>query len=83
MQTGEKWCWGVPYGWYDIPMDAQIASGIIGIIFLSLCIGFLSFMQPSPRQASEHPFLNPQVASVGEGVYLNEQGTFSIGRNDR
>lgn len=62
-------------------MDAQIASGIIGIVFLSLCIGFVSFVQPVPGQASAHPFLNPQVASVGDVLYLNERGTYSIRRS--
>ncbi len=62
-------------------MDGNIMSGMIGIIFLVLCISFVSFMQPAERQASAHPFLNPNVASVGSAVYLNERGTLSIDRD--
>jgi hypothetical protein len=62
-------------------MDAQLASGIIGIVFLTLCIGFMSFIQPSPGQASAHPFLNPQVAAAGDSLYLNERGTYSVRSN--
>ncbi len=56
-------------------------SGMIGIIFLVLCISFVSFLQPAERQASAHPFLEPQVASVGEALYLNERGTYSVKRD--
>ena len=59
-------------------MDGNIASGMIGIIFLALCIGFVSFMQPAPRPASMHPFLEPQVASAAQTIYLNERGTYSV-----
>ena len=59
-------------------MDGNVLSGMIGIIFLVLCIGFVSFMQPAERQASAHPFLDPNVASVGASVYLNERGTLSV-----
>ncbi len=48
-------------------------SGMIGIVFLVLCIGFVSFL-PAPRQASEHPFLNPNVASVGNIEHVNDTG---------
>ncbi len=69
----EKWC-----GVYHHVMEGNMVGGIIGIIFLALCIGFMSSIQPSPGQASVHPFLDPQVAAVGEVVYLNERGTYSI-----
>lgn len=58
-------------------MHSEIARGIIGIIFLVLCIGFASFAAPSPREASAHPFLDPQVASVGSAVYLADDGTLT------
>ncbi len=56
-------------------------SGMIGIIFVVLCISVVSFLQPAERQASAHPFLEPQVASVGEALYLNERGTYSVKRD--
>ncbi len=59
-------------------MDGQIASGIVGMVFLILCISFVSFMQPAERQASEHPFLAPQVAAAGSAIYLNDRGTYSV-----
>ena len=59
-------------------METNLAGGVIGIIFLVICIGFISFIQPSARQASTHPFLKPNVAAVGETVYLNDTGTLSV-----
>jgi hypothetical protein len=56
-------------------MDGKLAGGMIGIIFLVLCIGFLSAL-PTPRQASAHPFLAPQTASVG-AVYVHGDGTIT------
>ncbi len=61
-------------------MEGNMAGGVIGIVFLVLCIGFLNFIQPTSHQASAHPFLDPQVASVGEAVYLNDRGTYSVRR---
>lgn len=61
-------------------MDGNVLSGVIGIIFLVLCIGFMSFMQPAERQASLHPFLDPQTASAAVSIELDERGTFT-GRN--
>ncbi len=58
-------------------MDSSVMSGMIGIIFLVLCIGFVSSL-PAPRQASVHPFLDPQVASASEALYLTERGTYSV-----
>lgn len=51
-------------------------SGIIGIVFLVLCIGFVSAL-PAPRQASVEPFLDPNVAGAGSTLYLNDRGTYS------
>lgn len=38
----------------------EIAQGTIGIAFLIIAIGFVSFAQPARRQASAHPFRAPQ-----------------------
>ncbi len=73
-----RWCQRVLRCYYML-MDANIMSGMIGIVFLVLCIGFVSAL-PAPRQASEHPFLDPNVASVGAALYLNERGTYSVER---
>jgi hypothetical protein len=59
-------------------MEGNIAGGIVGIAFLVLCVGFISFAQPSSRQASAHPFLDPQVAGAENAVYLNDRGTLSV-----
>lgn len=58
-------------------MDTNLAGGMIGIIFLVLCIGFLSFMQPAPHTASSHPFLDPNVAGAAESIELRDTGTFA------
>ncbi len=61
-------------------MDAKLASGMIGIIFLVLCIGFVSFMQPAPRQASAQPFLAPTQTASAEAIYLNDKGQIAVSR---
>ena len=58
-------------------MEGSVMGGMVGVIFLVLCISFLSFMQPAERQASLHPFLDPNVAAVGETVHLTDRGTLT------
>ncbi|MBP9757690.1 MAG: hypothetical protein KBD06_03765 [Candidatus Pacebacteria bacterium] len=62
-------------------MEGNVMGGMIGVIFLVLCISFVSFLQPAERQASAHPFLDPNVASAGSAVYLNDRGTLSVSPN--
>ena len=51
-------------------------GGMIGIIFLVLCISFVSFL-PAPNQASAHPFLDPNVAGAAQAVTVHADGTIT------